>query len=153
MALDKVFELAGTLGELMLLSLAERDLTPARAEVLLVLRGSGPVVQRRLSQALRCTPRHVTNLVDDLEAAGLVVRRPHPTDRRATLVELTERGAAVAARLATERRDAAHALLGDVPADDLATFVAVADQVLERVEATRSPQAPRDRADPEASGG
>lgn len=134
-ALDKVFELAGKLSELMLRSLAERDLTPARAEVLLVLQKSGPVVQRQLSQALRCTPRHVTNLVDGLEATGFVIRRPHPTDRRATLVALTERGGAAARRLAAEREGAAQALLGDVSAADLATFVAVADQVLERIDA------------------
>lgn len=142
-ALDKVFELADKLSERMLSSLAERDLTPARAELLLVLQQSGPVVQRQLSQALRCTPRHVTSLVDGLEAAGFVIRRPHPTDRRATLVALTERGGAAATRLAAEREGAAQALLGDVSATDLATFVAVADQVLERIDAT-DPTALRD---------
>jgi hypothetical protein len=42
------------------------------------LRGRSPMTQRQhvLSQALRCTPRNVTDLVDALEAAGLVVRGP-----------------------------------------------------------------------------
>jgi DNA-binding MarR family transcriptional regulator len=31
-------------------------------------------------------------LVDDLEQLGYLVRRPDPTDRRATLICLTERG-------------------------------------------------------------
>ncbi|MEN3610618.1 MarR family transcriptional regulator [Plantactinospora sp. ZYX-F-223] len=43
-----------------------------------------------LSQALKCTPRNVTGLVDALEAAGFVARSAHPTDRRATVVSLTQ---------------------------------------------------------------
>jgi DNA-binding MarR family transcriptional regulator len=42
-------------------------------------------------------PTSVTNAVDRLEAQGLVRRSPHPSDRRATLAELTEAGREVAA--------------------------------------------------------
>lgn len=41
-----------------------------------------------LADALEVTPRNVTSLVDALEEEGLVKRQPHPTDRRATIVEL-----------------------------------------------------------------
>jgi len=41
---------------------------------------------------------NATVLVDDLESQGLVRRRPHPTDRRAKLVETTRKGKAVARR-------------------------------------------------------
>jgi DNA-binding MarR family transcriptional regulator len=130
-ALDKVFELAGQVGDLMSATLTERGLTPARAEALLVLHQHGaPMVQRQFSQALRCTPRHVTALVDALESHGLARRGPHPTDRRATLVALTEQGAHAAERIATERSTAAHALLGGIPAEALTGFITVADQVL-----------------------
>ncbi|MHA6784320.1 MarR family winged helix-turn-helix transcriptional regulator [Pseudonocardia saturnea] len=132
--LDKAFELASQLGDLMQTTLTERGLTTARAEVLLVLHHHGrPMVQRELSQALRCTPRHVTALVDALETHGWVARGPHPTDRRATLVALTDHGAAAADRMNTERHAAAHTLLGHLPAADLAGFVAVADRVLHHV--------------------
>ncbi len=97
------------------------------------------MVQRQLSDSLRCTPRYVTTLIDALEAEGLVRRRSHPTDRRATLVSLTKRGTAAAKRMDAERHEAARWLLGDVPAADLATFVAIADQVLERIAAAASP--------------
>ncbi len=129
-ALDRVFELAARLGDMMERALDERGLSTARAEVLVVLHQRGPMVQRELSQALLCTPRHVTGLIDLLEAQGWVARGPHPTDRRATLVSLTEEAAA---RMHAERQEAAAALFGDVPADDLATFVAVLDQVLDRI--------------------
>lgn len=132
-ALDRVFELAARLGDLMERALDERGLSTARAEVLFVLHERGPMVQRELSQALQCTPRHVTGLIDILEAQGWVARGPHPTDRRATLVSLTEQGAQAAARMHAERQEAAAALFGDIPAEDLATFVAVLDQVLDRI--------------------
>jgi DNA-binding MarR family transcriptional regulator len=132
-ALDRVFELAARLGDMMERALDERGLSTARAEVLFVLHERGPMVQRELSQALHCTPRHVTGLIDILEAQGWVARGPHPTDRRATLVSLTEQGAEATARMHAERQEAAAALFGDTPATDLATFVAVLDQVLDRI--------------------
>jgi DNA-binding MarR family transcriptional regulator len=133
-ALDRVFELAARLGDMMARALEERGLST----VLFVLHQREPMVQRELSQVLRCTPRHVTGLIDLLEAQGWVTRSPHPTDRRATLVSLTEQGAAAAARMHAERQEAAAALFGDVPADELATFVAVLDQVLDRIGQTAS---------------
>lgn len=134
-ALDKVFELAVRLTDAMQRGLGERGLTGSQAEVLLVLDREGDMVQRRLSESLHCTPRYVTVLVDALEAEGLVSRRAHPTDRRATLVSLTTPGTAAAARMNAERRLAAQWLLGDVSAARLRTFVAVADQLLERIAA------------------
>jgi DNA-binding MarR family transcriptional regulator len=91
------------------------------------------MTQRELSQALRCTPRNVTDLVDTLEAAGLVARGPHPTDRRATLVSLTERGQAAAARMQTDYRQFAAELFQDVPAAELAAFVRVVEHTLGRL--------------------
>lgn len=141
--LDKVFELAGEVGQLMADTLSTRGLTPARAEALLVLDQYGvPIVQRQFGQALRCTPRHVTALVDALESRGLVRRDPHPTDRRATLVSLTESGAAAAAQMAGERRAAAHTVLGGLPAADLAGFLTVADHVLCHLAGPHSAPAP-----------
>jgi DNA-binding MarR family transcriptional regulator len=141
-AFDRVFELAARLGDLMERDLGARGLSTARAEVLFVLHERGPMVQRELSQVLRCTPRYVTGLIDVLEAQGWVARRPHPTDRRATLVTLTERGTATAARMHAEREESAAALFGDVAADDLETFVAVLDQVLDRIGRPASKVAP-----------
>ena len=42
-------------------------------------------------------PTSVTNIVDRLEAQGLVRRVPHPTDRRTTLAEITAEGRKVCA--------------------------------------------------------
>lgn len=69
-------------------------LTFARYEVLMLLhfssRGSMPL--KNASERLQVHHTSITNAVDRLESAGLVERRPHPHDGRATLVAITPRG-------------------------------------------------------------
>jgi DNA-binding MarR family transcriptional regulator len=132
-ALERLFELAALLGDVMDAGLAEGGMTRARAEVIWHLHHHGPATQRELSQALRCTPRNVTGLLDALEAADFVARGHHPTDRRATLVTLTEHGVATANAWSSGYRTAAGELFGDVSPADLATFVATMDHVLRRL--------------------
>ena len=56
----------------------------------------GPAMMRTLADELGLSPRNITALVDGLESDDLVVRRPHPSDRRVVMVELTTSGAEVA---------------------------------------------------------
>ncbi|MBC7270515.1 MAG: MarR family transcriptional regulator, partial [Streptomyces sp.] len=81
-SLDRLFELAEVLGEMMRRGVAERGLTTARAGVLWALFHEGPMTQRVLADRLGVTPRNVTGLLDALQEDGLVVREAHPTDRR-----------------------------------------------------------------------
>lgn len=129
-ALDKAFELAARLAEAMRVALAEQGLTTSRAEVIYVLARDGALVQRELADALGCTPRHVTSLIDALQNDGLVERRPHPSDRRAVSVVLTAQGTRTARWMTSRRRDSARAMLGDLPVADLAAFTRVADHIL-----------------------
>ena len=57
-----------------------------------------PMSMGELAAALGIDPPNATTVVDDLEALGLVRRRPHPTDRRAKLVEATRKGKDMARR-------------------------------------------------------
>jgi DNA-binding MarR family transcriptional regulator len=124
-ALDGLLDLAGRLTEMMERGMAERGLTRARAAVIMQLYRHGPSVQREISQALGVTPRYVTGLVDALEAEGWVVRGPHRTDRRATMVCLTESAQTAVKAMDAERRAWAAELFDAVPADDLAKFMNV----------------------------
>lgn len=76
------------------------DLTFARYEGLVLLsfsrRGSFPL--GKMGQRLMIHPTSVTNIVDRLEAQGLVRRIPHPTDGRTTLAEITDEGRRLAKR-------------------------------------------------------
>jgi DNA-binding MarR family transcriptional regulator len=56
------------------------------------LRAGEPRSQVALAQHLGVDRTVMTYLLDDLEAAGLVERRPDPADRRARRVVLTEAG-------------------------------------------------------------
>jgi DNA-binding MarR family transcriptional regulator len=80
------------------------ELTFARYEVLMLLlfsrRGALPL--STVGSRLQVHPASVTNVIDRLEAHGLVRRTPHPTDRRTTLAELTERGRQVATEATDE---------------------------------------------------
>ena len=63
-----------------------------RMRLLTALQSNGEQSMGELAAGLGVTPRRVTALVEALEADGLVARRPHPTDRRSTLVAITDGG-------------------------------------------------------------
>ncbi len=73
-------------------------LTFARYELLTLLSFSryGALPMAKASAQLQVHPTSVTNAVDRLESAKLVKRVPHPSDRRATLIEITEAGRTLA---------------------------------------------------------
>jgi DNA-binding MarR family transcriptional regulator len=63
-----------------------------------VIGRSGPLAPSELARSLGFTTGGITTVLDRLERAGYVRRRPDPTDRRRLLVEVTE---------ATTKRDQA----------------------------------------------
>ena len=91
-----------------------------------------PMSMSELAAALGIDPPNATAVVDDLEALKLVRRRPHPTDRRAKLVEATRKGKDMA-----RRADAILATpppaLSTLSTDDLEAL----RRILERVSARR----------------
>ena len=83
----------------------------------------------QLAERLACVKSNVTQLVDRLEADGLVVRAADPTDRRSRLAVLTDSGKTAYARgsqiqqqtereifggLSKEESSALHALLAKI---------------------------------------
>lgn len=74
---------------------------------------------------LGTTARAVTGLVDTLEREGLVRREPHPSDRRATCIVLTERGKGVADRLWGGHLRAASSIFDVLGAQDQAALVRI----------------------------
>jgi DNA-binding MarR family transcriptional regulator len=113
--------------------LTERGLTQTRAHALWAILHQEPVTQSKLAETLRVTPRNVTTLIDALEETGFVARKDHPTDRRATLIELTAKGRKAASRLKAEKREFADALFGEWGAADVAQFTRTLDRIITRL--------------------
>ncbi len=74
-------------------------LYPGQEFVLMHLWEAGPVRQAELIKAVGLDPSTVTKSLQRLEQAGYVHRRPDPADRRASLVEATDRGCALRERV------------------------------------------------------
>ncbi|MFI0879047.1 MarR family winged helix-turn-helix transcriptional regulator [Streptomyces parvus] len=79
--------------------LAPLGLSTGQEALLLELSHAGATIQAQLSSALGCEPPSVTVMIRKLEARGIVRRGPSPTDKRATLVELTDDGRALVERI------------------------------------------------------
>ena len=132
-ALARLFEFTVLMSEAMERDLAERGLTRARATVIAYLHRGGSMRQRELAEALRVSPRNVTGLLDGLEATGFVARAVHPSDRRATLVTLTEHGTAVAKAMQTDERRLARFLFADVADHEMDDFARTLDHLIARL--------------------
>jgi DNA-binding MarR family transcriptional regulator len=77
--------------------LKRHGITFARYQVIATLyyAEGGSLTLSRLGQLLLVHPTSVTSIIDKLEAADLVRRRAHPTDRRTTHAQLTTKGRAL----------------------------------------------------------
>ena len=68
------------------------DLTPALFALLNVLGAHAGANQQEIGSAMGIDPSTMVSLIDQLEAAGLAKRRPHPNDRRAREVLIAPKG-------------------------------------------------------------
>jgi DNA-binding MarR family transcriptional regulator len=89
--------------------LRPHGLTFPRYEALMLLSftRTGALPLGKIGERLQVHRTSVTNIIDKLEADGLVRRVPHAEDRRATLAEITEEGRATAAQATAMLNDAA----------------------------------------------
>lgn len=114
-------------------ALATFDLSIGEFEVLAVLRRVGSPYQLSptdLYKAVLLSSGAMTNRVDRLEQAGLVMRTPDPNDRRGVLVSLTPQGLklideVIAAHFANVKR-----LLSPLTAAEQKTLTALLRQLL-----------------------
>jgi DNA-binding MarR family transcriptional regulator len=90
-----------------------------------------PMSMGELAAALGIDPPNATVVVDELETLGLVRRRPHPTDRRAKVVEATRKGKDMARR-ADAILGTPPAALGALSSDDLEALRRILESVSAR---------------------
>ncbi|MFO7785449.1 MAG: MarR family transcriptional regulator [Desulfatiglandales bacterium] len=73
-----------------------KPLTLSQIHAVEILNSQGVLKMKELAEKMGVTTGTLTVLVDRLEKAGLVERRPHETDRRSIRVLLTDRGLSIA---------------------------------------------------------
>ena len=83
----------------------------------LIKEGMRPLINEIRSSFAYLSSGGMTQLLDRLEQRGLVARRPHPTDRRGLLVQLTPDGRRLADDVLTLRLTKAAAFLAGLTAE------------------------------------
>jgi DNA-binding MarR family transcriptional regulator len=117
---DAFWGVARRLRELTRESLAPWDISPSHWRALRALARHGEIRLSELSEHLRIAPRSATEVVDALEARGLVERRPDPTDRRATLIIRTPAAEELSEAIKASRRGEEERFFGSLNAADRA---------------------------------
>ncbi|GEK85740.1 MarR family winged helix-turn-helix transcriptional regulator [Microbacterium aerolatum] len=118
--LDRLLQIADLFQKDMARAFAGTGLTTARVHLLWMLQHHGPSTQQALAQLCEVSPRNITGLVDGLEHSGHVRRTPHPTDRRAVLVELTETARETMAKMQQEHVELNETLVASITPEDRA---------------------------------
>lgn len=122
---DAFWAVARQLRETSQETLAPWDITPAQFRALRVLQRHGVMRLSELAERLRIAARSATEVIDALQARDLAGRRPDPDDRRATLVELTEHGAAVLDEIRAARGTEAERVFGRLTEADRADLARI----------------------------
>lgn len=82
----------GVVQRLMATYFAQFSLTPPQFQLLTIVNRLRNPTQRQLSRELYVSFPNVTVMLDRLEKAGMIHRRPNAEDKREKLVELSDRG-------------------------------------------------------------
>jgi DNA-binding MarR family transcriptional regulator len=121
--------------------LAPLGLHPGQEALLLELARTGPMIQAQLSEALGCEPPSITLMTRKLEATGHIRRKPAPADKRASMVELTDSGKALADQVKQLWCALAEETVTGLPAQTVAELPGILNALTGNVD-TRRPRHP-----------
>ncbi|HET6699792.1 MAG TPA: MarR family transcriptional regulator [Nocardioidaceae bacterium] len=92
------------------------------------LADEGPQRLGALATGFGLDPSTITRQVQSLERAELAVRSTDPTDRRASILELTDEGRIVLERTRSARRERFYSVLAEWPESDRTEFGRLLEQ-------------------------
>ena len=127
------------------------DLSPSGFEALAVLDGADdPLTGTEIASHLLVTTASITSLLDTLARRGYIERRPHPVDRRKTLISITDSGRELVDAMLPTVHTAATQLLDGLSHNELETFISVCTHLRTRVAQLSAlpPPIPRPRRRP-----
>jgi len=130
--------------QLMFRTLAGQGTHPGQIFCLHVLAGHDGISQRDLADALRLSRPTVSKMLQAMQKAGAVERRPDAADRRLTRVFLTAAGRDLERQLRGVVADFVNETIGDLPENDrreLARLLGELGGLMSRALARRGPEA------------
>ncbi|MFC5529851.1 MarR family winged helix-turn-helix transcriptional regulator [Cohnella yongneupensis] len=107
------------------------SITGPRLRFLVTVEAAGQI--RMGDMAVKCgiAPRTVTQFVDALEQADLLVRLPDPDDRRATLLELTETAKPLISKARKAMQESAEKVLAPLTPEKLTELFEILNRLTE----------------------
>lgn len=112
-------------------ALAPLGLSGSQARVVRLLAG-GPLRMATIADRLGVVPRTATDMVDSVDAVGLVARHADPDDRRSVLVELTASGRTLVERLDQARLESARRVFDVLDAGEREAMLAMLRAMCDR---------------------
>ena len=101
----------------------EHGMTRAQWGVLLRLERQEGMMQAEMAEALEIQPISVARLIDRLCSQELVERRPHPSDRRANCLYLTDKGRVTLSSFVPLGREISASMLGSLSEVETASLL------------------------------
>jgi DNA-binding MarR family transcriptional regulator len=105
-------------GRLMMQEMRDHGLHHGQAMCLRFLSANDGITQRDLAGGLHVARPTVTKMLNSMEKAGLVRRRPDAADARLTRVELTQAGRAEEKKMNAAAADYVNATIATLPEED-----------------------------------
>ena len=119
------------------------DLTDVQYNVLSLLKRQsgegGGLTQVELSRMMLVNRANITTLIDRMERAGLVARRPVPEDRRYNIIALTDKGREMHAKVSGVYIKKVGEIMGAVNEKELDSLMAILQKVRTNLDQIHSP--------------
>ena len=107
------------------------EVTPVQYSIMTAVQAHPGLDQARLGEEVGVDRATLANVAGRLEARGLVLRRASPADRRVRLVEMTEAGSALLARMDAPARHAHARTVAALPDADRRAFIEALARLVE----------------------
>ena len=101
----------------------------SQKRILIVLRKSGTLTQKELTERLGIQPGSASEILSKLENAGLIVRIPNETDRRTANLLLTDLGNELASAAAEQRQKRHEEMFSCLTSEEKATLLSLLEKV------------------------
>ena len=115
-------------------ALARIGLFPGQETVLMVLDRFGPMTQRQLVDHLGVEPPTLSTVARKLETGDFVSRTPCPTDARAMVVDLTDKGRALLPEIRRIGRDLAETTLAGMDGETVRVLMETLQRAIENLD-------------------